>query len=103
MMLVALYERLHKIVYEIDAGDLSLREWASASNAASRLLANEFAGDYPAIVTFMHWTWKREEGREAWRRQNKCGNSHLGWRQQFYPGHQLTDFRIAQARRCSVR
>lgn len=97
-MLVALYEWLHREVYGVAPAELDGRAWAFATAAAKKLVATEFAGDMADVVDFMKWVWKREEGRERWRREHNRDGSRIGWRLQFFPGYLLTDYRISKSR-----
>jgi hypothetical protein len=96
---VALYEWLHRCVYGVDAGDLDPRGWAFATSSARRMVEKDFGGDAAEAVAFMKWVWKREDGREKWRRENGRDGQTIGWRQLFGAGYLRTDYRISKARR----
>lgn len=95
---VALYAACHEQVYgfapaELDAG----KEYAQAQLAASRLIA-QFGNDREEVLAFMHWTWRREESREKWRREQGTGGQRLGWRLQFHASL-VSDYRVDVVRR----
>jgi hypothetical protein len=95
--LVALYEWLHREVYGVEAAELDGRTWAIAASMAGRQVANEFGGRPEAAVDFLQWVWKREQGREQYRRDTHREGGRIGWRIQF--GRQLlTDYRVSLAR-----
>jgi len=96
--LVLLYAWLHEEVYGVRTSELTPKWRGVAAQMADRLIAGEFAGDVGAAVDFMKWSWKREEGREKWRRENQKEGGRLGWRLQF-GGVLVTDYRVDQARR----
>ena len=68
--LVGLFLELHEWCYGVPAGEEVRKCWAGANGAARRLVAQEFGGNLLAAVEFMRWVWKREKGREQWRREN---------------------------------
>lgn len=96
--LVALYAWLHAQVYGVENAELDGRQWALAAQAAGRMVANHFADDYGSAVVFLRWAWKREQGREQWRRENHKDGGRIGWRLQF-SGSIVTDYRVDSARR----
>lgn len=96
---VALYGACHEKIYGFIPSELeSGKEYALAILAASRMLRSEFEGKSEIMVEFMRWAWKREEGREKWRRDNGKSGQRLGWRLQFN-GSLLSDYRVDLARR----
>jgi hypothetical protein len=96
---VALYEHLHAIVYGVEPSELdNAKVYSMATQEAARALADRFAGDTAEMVEFIRWSWKREEGREKWRRENKREGGRVGWRLQF-GGAFITDYRLDKARR----
>lgn len=96
--LVALYAWLHAQVYGVENAELDGKQWGLAALAAGRMVSNHFAGDWGAAVVFMRWAWKREQGRETWRRENGKPGGRIGWRLQF-GGSLVTDYRVDAARR----
>jgi hypothetical protein len=96
--LVALYSWLHVAVYGIEPVELDGREWALASVLAQRFCAANFGGDFAECVEFMRWVWKREAGREEYRRAQKQSGQRIGWRLQFGAAL-VTDWRVDRARR----
>lgn len=99
-VLVALYAWFHEQVYGTGPS-LKGREWLNACRAAGRMVKTEFAGDYDDALAFMRWAWKRERGRERWRRENGKGGKVINWRQQFVFTDLLTDWRVARDRKRS--
>ena len=99
MHLVALYEFCHREVYGVEPLELGAdaKAWYSASSAAERLVKNFFEGDYGRCVSFVHWIWRREEGREKWRREQNRDGGRIGWRLQF-SASAVSDYRVHGAR-----
>lgn len=96
--LVALYAWLHEGVYGVLPQELeSSSAYVYAASEAKRMLARDFAGDFAQAVLFLQWTWKREEGREQWRRGNGRSGGRIGWKLQF-GGSLVTDWKIDKAR-----
>lgn len=96
--LVALYEWLFLQVYGVATAELDPKNRAIASAMAGRFVHEHFADDYGAAVMFMKWTWKREQGREQWARENGKERGRVGWRLQ-WSGSIVTDYRVDCARR----
>lgn len=96
---VALYADLHFRVYKVEAGDLAQKERVYATKLAEGMLARDFGGDRAKMAEFVSWTWSRENGREAWRRETKNAGGRITWRAQFGKSSLLTDYRIDQARK----
>ena len=95
---VALYELLYAVVYgemPIDLEDS--KPYARAATEAAECLRVHFGGDQMAMLNYVRWSWKREEERETWRRENQRSGGRIGWRLQFR-GPMLADYRLDQAR-----
>ena len=93
---------LHQVLYEECYGvplDLGSREFKMAAMAAGQLLKNEFGGSPIDLLSFMRWVWKREMGREKWRRENNHNGGTLEWAHVFRGGKALRDYKIASNRR----
>lgn len=95
--LVALYLWCHHTVYGVIAGEVQGKEYAIAAKTAKDFLQIQFEGDINKCVSFIRWTWKREEEREQWRRSNNQQGKRIGWRLQFSPSL-VTDYKLAMAR-----
>ena len=93
---VALYGFLHARIYGVEP-TMTGRERMLAAAAAARMLAGEFGSDGDAMADFVRWTWRREAGRERWRRENQRSGGHVGWRLQF-AGAIVTEYRLDLAR-----
>jgi hypothetical protein len=81
--IVQLYATMHGQVYGVPALDLSGQGRFHAAQAATRLIRECFEDDVARMAAFVWWTWKREAGREQWRRQHRTSGYTLGHRQQF--------------------
>ena len=96
---VATYALLHEKVYGVAPVELRGKSVVWAAAMASKLLREEFDGDAGAMGEFIRWTWKRERGREEWRRaKNNGAGGRIGWKLQF-GGALLTDYRLELARK----
>lgn len=99
--LVALYAWCHERTYGVAAEVLADgKAFAQATLACARMLKEDFGGDVVLMVGgYVQWSWRRERGREEWRRANAQPGGRIGWRLQFTPGGGLvTDWRVARAR-----
>jgi hypothetical protein len=97
--LVALWMRCHEKVYGVTPVEPA-KSLVWATNAAKKLVNDEFGGSVVAAVEFMRWTWQREQWRETKAKHDgevRVGN--IGWRIQFVLRYLLTDYRIDRARR----
>lgn len=96
---VALFCILHEKVYGI-APALTARDKKTAAAVAGAMLKHpeKFAGDANEMASFILWTWKREKGREEWRRKNGRSGGSITWGAQFN-GAIFTDWRIDVVRR----
>ena len=56
-----------------------------------------FGNEPQELADFIWWTWKREIGREKYRRENGRDGGSISWALQF-SGRLLTDYRISMAR-----
>lgn len=93
-MFVALYAWLHSEVYGVDpSAELAGKTGLAARGAAKRMVDEMFDGDRVAAVDFVRWSWRREKGREQWRRDNGQAGSRMGWRWQFGPAL-VNDYRV---------
>lgn len=97
--LVALYIACHEHCYgsrptELDQG----KEFAQARFAVGRLAKKEFEGNRQEVVSFVRWTWTREESREKWRRKEGRPGGRISWRVQF-SSSLVSDYRIDKSRR----
>lgn len=97
LVFVAAYARLHELVYGLAPAELGPQERKVAACAAARMLKREFDGDAAAMAVFVQWAWKREQGREKWRRANGRQGFRMTWRLLF-GGAILTDHRLEQLR-----
>lgn len=95
--LVALYEMAHREVYGVEPLELDAKARFLAVGAATRLTEKFFDGDYAGAVSFMRWTWHREQEREKWRRANGRDGQRIGWRLQFSAA-MVSDYRLAGER-----
>lgn len=95
---VALYADLHFRVYGVAPADLGTKERAWAAKLANDLLAKEFDSNPAALAEFLAWTWRREKGREEWRRAQGRSGGRIDYRLQFGT-RLLVDYRIEKARR----
>ena len=95
--LLALYKWCHAQVYAIEASDVVGQEFGIAAQVAKAFASREFANDYNETVVFIRWTWKREQEREKWRRENGKQGGRLSWRVQF-SNTLLIDYRLYLAR-----
>lgn len=96
---VALYGLCHEKVYGIFPTELTQAStFALARMTAKRVLEKEFDGKVQLMRAFIAWTWKREEGREKWRRENGGHGGRIGWKWQFNQSL-VTEYRIDLARR----
>jgi hypothetical protein len=96
--LVLLYAELHRQVYGADALEIAaVKALTLAARAARNLADLYFEGDYGAVVSFMRWSWKREQEREEWRRANNREGGRLGWRLQF-SASLVSDYRVSERR-----
>lgn len=94
--LVALYARMHRHVYGVDAEEIAgPKEHAGACSAATKMLREVFEGDFASAIDFMRWVWLRERKREEWRRANDKEPFRIGWRYQFVSRSLVTDYRHA--------
>ena len=102
--LVALYSLCHERVYGTSPTELEMGDaFYLASNAARRMVNNEFAGDYERAIEFMRWNWNREREREKWRRQNASTSTfRLSWKLQF-SSSAVSDYRVTIARTGGLR
>ena len=91
--LVALYSFLHREVYGVDALELDGKARAIAARLAEGTTKRYFEGDQGACVSFMMWVWRREEGREKWRRENQREGTRIGWKWQ-WSAQLVTDYRV---------
>lgn len=97
LVFVALYAILHEHVYGV-VEELKTQDRKLAAFAAGRMLKGEFGGDAEAMASFLRWAWKREAGREKWRRDNGRQGLRLTWRLLFGGGYLMTDYRLDQLR-----
>lgn len=88
----ALYAILHERVYGVAALDLDSKHRAFVASQASRMLEREFEGDSSQLASFVWWVWRREAGREEWRRANGREGSRIGPHFMF-SAKLLTDYR----------
>jgi hypothetical protein len=94
--LVALYLILHSWCYGVEAEEVVGVAWNAAVSAAGKLLRDEFDDKIEEAVEFIRWVWKRERGREKWRRENGGGGGgRVGWRLMFAQRSFVTDYRVA--------
>ena len=77
--LVALYSILHEMVYGV-APELKGDELKLAKLSAGTFLKSRCSGNFVKAVEYMKWVWKRERGREEWRREKHIDGKVLGWR-----------------------
>ena len=94
---VALYAWLHACVYGVEPSELTPKQWGIAAAAATRMVDQEFKRDYGSAVQFLRWTWKREQKREEWRRQQHRDGGRIGWRLQF-SNALIVEYRLSVAR-----
>jgi hypothetical protein len=79
-----LYAMLHEVVYDVAPLELEgATEFAVAQLHVGRFLREVFEGDAERCASFIKWTWRREESREKWRRDNGRDGGRIGWRLQF--------------------
>lgn len=97
--LVALYAWCHEQVYDVAPAELIGLNWMAAASAAAKMVREEFDGSIEAAVDYLRWTWRREQGREQWRRENQREGGRVSWRAQFQQRYILTDYRIDRARK----
>jgi hypothetical protein len=94
----------HEQVYGLAPGDLTdtggaaHRARMGAQAAAERMLRQEFGDDARAMVRFLGWVWKREEGRQKWRIENGREGGRLTWQTVIAGRGILTDYRAAKLR-----
>lgn len=97
--LVALYAVCHEDIYGVSAvPELEGEAWYGARSAAASMLRKEFDDDTEAAVEYLRWTWRREQSREKWRRDNGRPGGRITWRAQFCSRTMLTEYRIDQER-----
>lgn len=97
--LVALYDRMHRKCYGIEAVELGPTERYNAAMMASNMVKRHFGGDFPEAAEFMRWVWVKEIKDEKWRReQGRFDNRRIGYRLMF-SGTLITDYRLFLARR----
>lgn len=94
LVFVALYALLHEHVYGVPADELKPQDRKLAAFASGRMLKREFEEDATAMANFVRWAWKREAGREKWRRDNGRSGFRLTWRLLFAGGYLMTDYRL---------
>ncbi len=101
---VELYVLGHKAVYGVEPAELTgsgkgaSNARKGAASAAGRMLRQEF-GDRPTeMVRFFDWVWKREQGREQWRKENGREGGRLTWQVMIAGRAILTDYRAAKLR-----
>ncbi len=80
---VALYMLLHERVYGAPAAEMNDRACYQAAGQAAKLQKENFDDGPAALATFILWTWKREQDREKWRRQNGKSGGRVTARLQF--------------------
>ena len=91
--LVALYGFFHQEVYGVEALELDGKSRAIAARLAEGATNRYFGGDFGACVSFMLWVWRREQGREEWRRANQREGTRIGWKWQ-WSAQLVTDYRV---------
>jgi hypothetical protein len=97
--IVSLYAWCHEKVYGIYPSELTNPfQYAKAMDAVRDISEYHFDGDPAECVAFVRWSWKREEDRERWRRDNGKSGSRLVWRFQFNDA-MVTDYLLDIARR----
>lgn len=96
--LVALYVILHEKIYGV-APELKGDELKQAKLVAGQFLKTRCKGKFEKAVEYMKWVWKRERGREDWRRNNHIDGKVLGWRLILKVDSMWTEYRVGQERR----
>jgi len=96
---VGLYAMCHRMVYHVDAGDLTdTRTFQAATRLAAGALHRYFGDDKDDLVEFIKWIWEREKGREEWAAREGKDRGRLNVRLQF-SATLVTDYRVDQSRR----
>jgi len=93
---VALYTSMHEKVYGV-APVMTSADRLNASFAAAACMRTHFGNEPQELADFIWWTWKREIGREKFRRENGRDGGSISWALQF-SGRLLTDYRISMVR-----
>jgi hypothetical protein len=96
--LVALYVILHEMIYGVEP-ELKGDELKQSKMAAGTFLKSRCNGNFETAVAYMKWVWKRERGREEWRRNEHIDGKVLGWRLILMVPSMWTEYRIGQERR----
>lgn len=92
-ILVGLYAMLHVRVYHVRPEELAAQvEFRRAASAAKRILSTHFREDADAMVEFIKWSWKREQKRAEWARQQQRDRGRMQWRFMF-AASMVTDYR----------
>ena len=96
---VAMHMWCYERVYQTEALDLKEgTEFTRARQRAGQLLKKHFSGDLDQFRQYVQWVWRREKGREEWRRTNSTQGSILGWRLVFSPTL-VVQYRVELARK----
>lgn len=99
--LVALYELMHALVYEV-VPTMTNRERSIAVAQAGGQVRYQFDGDIAQAIEFVRWAWQREAEREEWRRRSGRQGGRLDWRRLFSSSGVLTDYRVELARKAGA-
>ena len=81
------------------AAELKGDELKQAKMSAGLFLKQRCNGNFETAVAYMKWVWKRERGREEWRRKEHIDGKVLGWRLILKVPSMWTEYRIGQERR----
>ena len=99
--IVGLYLWGHEAVYGVSVLEEIVPAYRGAVQAA-KTLVGRVDGSIPDAVEFMRWVWKREESREAWRREHVGSGKRLSWKAVF--SHSIfNDYRADLLRRGAGR
>lgn len=96
---VGLYVLLHSWCYGVEPAEVMGAVGMAARSSVDKILRDEFGDDPHQFVHYVKWAWKREKGREKWRRQHGKEGGRLTWRSLFQQRFVLTDYRVDQQRK----
>lgn len=96
--LIALYEKLHLLCYDVDDASLTPESRYKATMMALNFVKREFSGNFEKAIAYFRWAWGKERATEKWRRENNVDGKHLTW-YSLFSGWMLTKYRLHLARK----
>jgi hypothetical protein len=91
--IVGLYAYQHEIVYKEMPLELEQKMEFKRAAGMAKTTIQAFDGDVDAVVEFMKWAWKREQGRIKWSKDNGRERNRFSYRFLF-SASQITDYRV---------